>query len=227
MKILQVFFDFEEIPVLGYFEYKTLAMEHKIGKSKEKSRELTLALIPLGIGINIGIGALVFALKLPIYLDAIGTVLVTIILGWRAGIITGVLGFIITSIVINPLAVWFCATQAAIAVYVHFLANRGAFKSIIRTIFTGIGLGVVAAVVSAPVIVYLFAGLTGNGPSLIVSYLITTGETILNSVLLSGLSVEPIDKTLQCLLAIFLLKSVPKSILNKFQTGSLKENGFI
>ncbi|MFA6925318.1 MAG: hypothetical protein WC223_13815 [Bacteroidales bacterium] len=195
--------------------------------TKSNNRGLSLALIPLGIAINIGIGSLVYALKLPIYLDAIGTILLTLLLGWRAGVITGVLGFALTSLLINPLAIYFICTQAVIAVYVHLLAKRGAFSNVYKTIFTGVGMGVIAAIFSAPVIVYLFGGLTGNGTSLIVAYMLASGKTIINSVLLSGFSIEPIDKTIQCLLALFLLKSVPKSILNKFQSGSLKENKFI
>ncbi len=192
-----------------------------------KNRELTLALIPLGIGINIGVGALMFALKLPIYLDAIGTILITILLGWRAGIITGVLSFVLTSILINPLAIYFIGTQAAVAIYIHWVARRGGFSNLFKTILSGIGLGVVAAVISAPVIVYLFGGITGNGPSLIVAYLVASGKTILKSVILSGLSIEPIDKTLQCLLALFILKSLPQRTLRSFSNQSLIKNGFI
>lgn len=193
----------------------------------QSNRELTLALIPLGIGLNIGIGALMFALKLPIYLDAIGTILITILLGWRAGIITGVVGFILTSILINPLAIYFVATQAAIAIYIHIVAQRGGFRNIFTTILSGIGLGIVAAVFSAPVIVYLFGGITGNGPSLIVAYLLASGKTIIKSVVLSGLSVEPIDKTLQCLLAFFILKGLPNKILYRLKNQTLSANGFV
>lgn len=192
-----------------------------------KNRELTLALIPLGIGINIGVGALMFALKLPIYLDAIGTILITILLGWRAGIITGVLSFVLTSILINPLAIYFIGTQAAIAIYIHWVAQRGGFSNLFKTILSGIGLGIVSAIISAPVIVYLFGGITGNGPSLIVAYLVASGKTILKSVILSGLSIEPIDKTLQCLLALFILKSLPQRTLRSFSNKSLIKNGFI
>lgn len=192
-----------------------------------KNRELTLALIPLGIGINIGVGALMFALKLPIYLDAIGTILITILLGWRAGIITGVLSFVLTSILINPLAIYFIGTQAAIAIYIHWVAQRGGFSNLLKTILSGIGLGIVSAIISAPVIVYLFGGITGNGPSLIVAYLVASGKTILKSVILSGLSIEPIDKTLQCLLALFILKSLPQRTLRSFSNDSLIKNGFI
>lgn len=192
-----------------------------------KSKELSLALIPLGIGINIGVGAIMFALKLPVYLDAVGTILITFLLGWRAGIITGVLSFVLTSILINPLAIYFIGTQAAIAIYVHLIAKRGGFGNLFKTVVSGIGLGIIAAIVSAPVIVYLFGGITGNGPSLIVAYLVASGQTILKSVVLSGLSIEPIDKTLQCLLALFILKTLPQKRLRLFSNDRLIKNGFI
>jgi energy-coupling factor transport system substrate-specific component len=191
------------------------------------SKELSLVLIPFGIGINFGIGAIMFALKLPIYLDAVGTILITLLLGWRAGVITGVLSFVLTSILVNPLAIYFVGTQAAIAIYVHLIAKRGGFSSVFKTILSGIGLGIVGAIVSAPVIVYLFGGITGNGPSLIVAYLVASGKTILKSVVLSGLSIEPIDKTLQCLLALFILRTLSQKRLRMYSNDNLIKNGFI
>jgi len=50
-----------------------------------RSRDLstaTLALMPAAIAINIAVGAIVVALRLPIYLDSIGTVLVGVVLSF-------------------------------------------------------------------------------------------------------------------------------------------------
>ena len=53
------------------------------------------------------------------------------------------------------------------------------------------------------------------------------GNQIMESVLLSGISIEPIDKTIQIVLVFFILKSIPKTLLKSFTNGSLKENNFI
>ena len=45
------------------------------------NRELYIALIPIGIGLNLGIGVIIHLLKLPIYLDAIGTIIITLLIG--------------------------------------------------------------------------------------------------------------------------------------------------
>jgi uncharacterized membrane protein HdeD (DUF308 family) len=63
----------------------------------------TIALIPVAIAINIVLGAAVAnALKVPIYLDSIGTILVGVLAGPVAGAVTGALGNILWSYVIPP-----------------------------------------------------------------------------------------------------------------------------
>ncbi len=192
-----------------------------------ENKMLTLAIIPLFVGINIGVEAIVKALSLPLFIDSVGTILATILLGWRIGAIVGVLGFIIASILFDPFVIYFIGTQVAISIYVGILSKYGGFKNIFRTIFSGFGLGIVAAVVSSPVIIILFNGATGNGASLIISFFVKMGHQIVKSVLMTGFSIEPIDKALQCLLAYFLIKNIPQNLLIKFRTGTLKNNNFI
>lgn len=193
----------------------------------QQTKMVSLTFIPLAIALNIGIGALVKALNLPLYLDSIGTIIATILLGWKRGAIVGVVGFILTSIFFNPFAVYFIGTQIVIALYVDFVGKRGWFSNIFKSVFSGIGLGIVAAIVSAPVIIWAFGGATGNGSALVTSFFIKMGKQIAESVVLSGVSIEPIDKGLQCILAFLVLKSVPKNLLEKFTGGSLLQNKFI
>ena len=183
-----------------------------------------LAVIPLGIALNLGIGTLVHLLKLPIYVDAVGTIAITLLAGPWVGIAVGVLSFLIGGVLTNPVLPWFCGTQAAIAIYVHIVGKRGGFSCTWRTVLAGIGLGIVAGVVSAPVIVGLFGGVTGSGASFVAAFLLASGKSLLQSVLLSGLAAEPIDKTLQCLLAVWLIRGLPKTILGLFPGGSVARN---
>ena len=186
-----------------------------------------MALIPIGIALNLVLGTIVLALKLPVYVDAVGTIVVTLVAGLRAGILTGVLSFLIGGVLVNPVLPWFAGTQAMIAIYVSFVARRGWFRTFFQTVLVGIGLGVVAGVVSAPVIAILFGGVTGSGASLVVAILLKSGAGIYKSVVLSGLASEPLDKLIQCLLAVWILRGMPKSILGRFRGGSLEQNGFI
>lgn len=194
---------------------------------KTRSSQRFLAVIPLGIALNLGIGTLVHLLKLPVYLDAVGTIAITLLCGPVVGVIVGVLSFLLGGVLVNPVLPWFSGTQAAIAIYTHLVGKRGGFRTLGWTVLSGIGLGVVAGVVSAPVIAKLFGGVTGSGASFIAAYLLATGKSLLQSVVLSGLAAEPLDKTLQCLLAVWLLRGLPKSVLRPFAGGSLVENRFV
>lgn len=192
---------------------------------EKSNKELWLILIIVGVGLNVGLAALVNLLKIPVYLDAVGTILITLFIGLRAGIIVGVMSFVLmTATGLGPYHIYFSGTQVAIALVIYFISLRGFFSSIPKVIITGIITGVVAAVVSAPVIVYLFGGIEANGPGLITAFLAATGKTITQSVILKGISVEPIDKTIQCILAFTLIKSLPTSKLKQFHSRLLEKN---
>jgi energy-coupling factor transport system substrate-specific component len=197
-----------------------------VGSVESPKARQELALIPLGIALNLALGLLVHTLRIPLYVDAVGTVAITLLAGMRAGILVGVVSFAVWGI-FNPVYFWFAGTQAAIAIYTHLVARGGGFRTWFRTVLAGIGLGIVAGVVSAPVIVALFGGITGSGASVVVAFLVASGKSILKSVVLSGLACEPIDKTIQCLLAVWLLRGLPQTLLRHFRRGSLEQNGFI
>lgn len=187
----------------------------------------TLFLIAAGIVFNISLGTLLHTFKIPIYGDACGTIAITLLCGWRAGAVTGIGSFLLGGVLTNPVLPWFSGTQLMIALYVYLIAQRGGLRSYPRVILSGLGLGVVAGIISAPVIVYLFGGITGSGASLIVAFLLASGKSVMNSVLLSGLAAEPLDKTLQLLLVVWLFKGMPRTVLARFNSRLLVVNGFV
>ena len=101
-----------------------------------RSRDLstaTLTLMVVAIAINIAVGSLVYALRLPIYLDSIGTVLVGALAGPWAGALTGLLANLIWSILpvpggAGPTAAFFAPVAAVIGLMAGFWASRGVFR---------------------------------------------------------------------------------------------------
>jgi hypothetical protein len=117
----------------------------------------TIALIPVAIAINVTIGALITALRLPIYLDSIGTVLVGALAGPWAGAITGILANLIWSILpvpggAGPTIAFFAPVAGVIGLMAGFWSARGVFR--IRADdsrvgqFLALALGVAAAAVA-------------------------------------------------------------------------------
>lgn len=184
-----------------------------------------IPVLAAAIALNVVLAAIVQALKLPIYVDAVGTIVATLMLGLAPGLIVGVVSFLLASVFISPVYVYFVGTQAVIALFVYTAARYlSGFKSLIRVISTGIALGLVAGIVSAPVIVMVFGGATGSGRDLITAVIAGTGERIVNAVFLSGIASEPVDKTIQCLLAFFIIRSLPRFIRGRFSNHVLNRN---
>jgi len=101
-----------------------------------RSRDLstaTLTLMVVAIAINIAVGSLISFLRLPIYLDSIGTVLVGALAGPWAGALTGLLANLIWSILpvpggAGPTAAFFAPVAAVIGLMAGFWASRGVFR---------------------------------------------------------------------------------------------------
>ncbi len=98
-----------------------------------RSRDLstaTLALMPVAIAINIAVGAIVVFLRLPIYLDSIGTVLVGVLAGPWAGALTGLLANLIWSILpvpggAGPIIAFFAPVAGVIGLMAGFWGGAG------------------------------------------------------------------------------------------------------
>ena len=101
-----------------------------------RSRDLSttvISLMPVAIAINIAIGSLAVLLRLPIYLDSIGTVLVGVLAGPWAGALTGLLSNFIWSILpvpggAGPTAAFFAPVAGVIGLMAGWWASRGIFR---------------------------------------------------------------------------------------------------
>jgi energy-coupling factor transport system substrate-specific component len=179
----------------------------------------------LCIGVNVALGTIVNLVKAPIYLDAAGTIAFALLVywtGWRGFVwaaAVGALSFVISGLLFNPVLFWFVPTQIAIAAYGYFVAGpvigdrlaepRLRVGTYARIVVLGLGLGVVAGIVSAPIIAMVFGGITGAGASVITAVLLKAGETLFTSVLASGLASEPLDKLIQLALAVAIVRITP------------------
>jgi hypothetical protein len=101
-----------------------------------RSRDLStsvIALMPVAIAINIAVGSLVSLLKLPIYLDSIGTVLVGVLAGPWAGALTGLLSNLIWALLpvpggAGPIIAFFAPVAGVIGLMAGFWGARGVFQ---------------------------------------------------------------------------------------------------
>jgi energy-coupling factor transport system substrate-specific component len=175
-----------------------------------------IALIPVAIALNIAVGQLVSLLKLPIFLDSIGTVLVALLAGpWAAGL-TGLLSNLIWGLVSDPVAAAFAPVSMVIGIAAGLLAQVGMFRTWWKAAISGAIIAVTLSFVAIPIRVYLFGGVTGSGADFVVAYLRATGRDLFSSVLITVIANNIIDKVVTAVVAWGIVRSVPTRYTARF-----------
>jgi energy-coupling factor transport system substrate-specific component len=185
-------------------------------KIKNNFNTQTWVLIPIAIVINIAIGQIVVLLKLPVFLDSIGTVLVAVLCGPWAGALTGALSNTIWGIAIDPGAFPWWPVAAMIGYMAGRMAQWGFFKSWWKVVVSGFVIALTAAIVSTPIAVYLFGGITASGSSFITAYLLQTGQGIWSAVVSTAFLTEPVDKITTSMLAFAIIQGLPKRTIGGY-----------
>ena len=194
-----------------------------LDKIKSNFNTQTWVLIPIAIGINIAVGQIVLVLKLPVFLDSIGTVMVAALCGPWAGALTGALSNIIWGVAIDPGALPWWPVAAMIGYMAGRMAQWGFFKSWWKVVVTGFVVALTAAIVSTPIAVYLFGGITASGSSFITAYLLQTGQGIWSAVVSTSFLTEPVDKITTAMIAFAIIQGLPKRTIGGYPKASQVE----
>ncbi|NHM31841.1 CD3073 family putative ECF transporter S component [Neobacillus terrae] len=170
----------------------------------------------LGITLNVVLGTMVSMMKIPLlFLDTIGTVLVSVVFGPWWGSLTGLLTNVVLGITTEPSAVFFGLVNIAIALVTGFMARKFNFAKWYVALSTGLLLSIIAPLIGTPIAVALFGGLNGSGMDLVVLWARAAGHDIFASTFISRITGNFVDKILTCLLVMFLISRVP-SIQNTY-----------
>src|SRR5205823_3046307 len=148
------------------------------------------------------IGQIVGFLKLPVYFDSIGTVLVAVMAGPWAGALTGALSNVVWGLLLDPSAFPWFPVGAAIGLVAGLCANAGLFRS-----WWKVNLAV-------------FGGITPSGSSLITAFLLSQGFSTPVAVVITNLLAEPLDKIPTCLLAWAIIKGLSVRYVARFPRAS-------
>ena len=167
------------------------------------------------IAINVGLAKVATLLQLPVYLDTPGTILAAALLPptWAIGI--AVSTSVVGALTINGVWIYYVGTQIVIASAILLAARCGFLKKWWTSIISGVGVGICAAIVSAPVTVIVFGGVTVPGPTAINAVLLASGRTLWQSVLAGSLFIELLDKPTAALLSWMVIQRLPRHLFGK------------
>jgi len=163
----------------------------------------------LAIAMNIVLGIITSSLKLPLYLDTIGTIFVAVYFGPWYGATVGALTNILTGIISNPKDIPFLLVSVAVGLIVGFIAKKFNF-GLASAVVTGLILSVVCPLIGTPIGIWVYGGLTGTGTDFLFMWLQEVGNNIFVSSFVAKVLNNILDKVGSCILVWVLIASLPK-----------------
>ncbi len=172
---------------------------------------LVVALIPLAVAVNFLANWLAGLLRLPIYLDTIGTFLAAVLLGpwWGAlaGVLTNVLGIVpngVSNLLFAPVS------MVAALMWGYGVRSFGLGRSSVAFFLLAVAVGVVTGVLATPIVLFLFGGATGHPSDLITAALATFGleRAVLTSSILSSIP----DKVISAYAGLAITAALPVAV---------------
>jgi energy-coupling factor transport system substrate-specific component len=175
------------------------------------NKRIALVFVPVGIGINVIGGMLATSLKLPVFLDTIGTILAAAILGPWWGALTGGLSNVIMSLQ-SPMDMWFAIVNIAVGLIVGFISMKFGFQKWLVVLITGLILAVVSPIIGTFIATYVYGGLTGGGIDIFTAGLMKSGADVFTAAFIPRIFSNGIDKLLSVFIVWGVIMALPRNL---------------
>mgnify|MGYP004520542133 FL=1 len=183
-----------------------------------------LTLVSMAIALNV-IGALVaLGLRLPIYLDSIGTILIACLLGPKYAVMTGVCGSLVSGITFDPYSIYFAPVQISTGLLAGIMYNKGFLKG--KKTPLGVFIFTLpTSIISACIAAFLFGGVTSSGSSYIVQILSHFNVPMVVGVFATQVITDYADKFIAVIIVTLVVSAMPKNYKLSFNQRMNRQNG--
>ena len=165
-----------------------------------------LVLIPIAVGINLIGGTLCSALKLPLFLDMIGTIVVACLSGPWVAALTGLLTNLFLALVANPVYLPYAAVSVLCGLVVGYMVKAGLFHKKWGVVVIWLVCTFVNAISASLITTFVYGGATG---------------VILASVISSSLIENLLDKGITVAIAWVIVQKIPRRFLSQYAADSM------
>ena len=179
-----------------------------------------ILIIPVCVAVNFVGGQLAGLLKLPMYLDTIGTIFASLLCGPWVGAVAGGLTNVVTGIA-NPTNFAFIPVNIIAGLVTGFLARKNMFNKTWKWLLSMFIMAWVSIIVSAPIVVLVYGGVTGGGTSLITAAALAAGANIWTAFFGTECVFQVLDRIISFLICWAVIKVIPTRNLIKFSLGEL------
>ncbi|HFK8771542.1 TPA: ECF transporter S component [Streptococcus agalactiae] len=181
-----------------------------------KSPARLISFISIAIAINLVEANLALFLRLPIYLDTIGTLLIAVILGpWYAAS-TAFLSALINWMTTDIFSLYYSPVAIVVAIITGILIKRNCKPS--SLLWKSLIISLPGTIIASVITVILFKGITSSGSSIIAQFLHGIGLDMTSSLILVQVGTDYMDRLISLILVfstITLLKKHSPNLINQ------------
>ncbi|QOV20533.1 ECF transporter S component [Blautia liquoris] len=193
---------------------------------KTKFNAACFVLIPVCIGINYVGKLFASLLKLPLWLDSIGTCIGGVLGGPVIGGICGAANNLIYGLTTgDSITLIYALTSFGIGVAVGIMARLGRMKTFPGALLTAVAAGLTAVVISTPLNIIFWGGMTGNVWGDAVFAWSQAGKLpVFFGSFLDEVIVDVPDKLITLLLVFAIVKNLPKKLTSLYDVDDEVES---
>ena len=178
---------------------------------KRQMTTKAIVLIPIAVGINLIGGTLCSTLKLPLFLDMIGTILIACLSGPWIAALCGLITNLFLAIVANPVYFPYSVVSILCGLVTGYLVKAGLFKKWWGVIVVWLSCTLTNTLSASFITIFVYGGATGiNTSSLATAALIAATKEIVVSVFSTSMVENLVDKGIVFLIAYSLYKKIPR-----------------
>ena len=171
-----------------------------------------IALVPVASVLNVIGGTVAGALKLPIFLDMIGTAVVAMTIGPWWGALVGVITNLTMGFLTGPVSIPFAACNVVGALVWGYGTRWGFANDKLRFFGLSVASAVFVSLMAAPNVIFVFGGATGHASDVLTAGLLAAGNDMWAAVFSSNIIVSSADKILSSFLALAIIGALPTNL---------------
>lgn len=181
----------------------------------KKITAVQICLIAMAVCINVTGGQIALLLRLPVYLDSIGTIFAGALLGPFFGMIPNLLSGIVMGLTTDIYALYF-APVGMLTGFVTGLVFRKQMLKKAQIFPAAFLITVPGTVVSALICAGLFGGITSSGSAVLVQLLAKTPLGMTASVFVVQILTDYLDRLISLFAVVYLLNALPAGMKQKW-----------
>lgn len=191
---------------------------------RQHNYTLKITVAGICVAINVAGSFLASSLRLPIYLDSIGTILAAFLMGPLFGMAVGCLGNAASGILFDVYSLYFMPVAIVLGLTAGLLYTKTRFMKKFKWLPLGILLLIIPeSIVGALINTIFFGGITASGSSIIVILLRKLGLSTVESAFIMQILSDYLDRLISVLLATVVIFRLNRNFLNKLKGGHTHE----